>query len=170
MEDLARETVNLAILEGKMAMYVEKIDSTEVIRADIRVGRSSPAYVTGLGRAILAFLPRERVISMFEDATFIPFTASTLRNIDELLVDIYHIRQKGCALDDEEFIQGLARIAVPIINNGEDPLAAISISYPRYRCKSGCSKELRIRDLVLGSARSLSEEFGFRSYRETLSK
>lgn len=164
MERLAantRETVNLAILDGPRAMYVEKIESTEVIKADIGVGRSYPAYATSLGKVMLAYTPREKVIRLFEGEEFVQFTQNTIGSLDELLAELKIIRRRGYAVDDEEFIPGLACIAAPIRAGNGEAVAALSISYPRYRYKSGGKEEKAMEDLLLETALRLSAEFGY---------
>ena len=156
-----RETVNLAILDGARAMYVEKIESTEVIKADIGVGRSYPAYATSRGKVMLAYSPREKVIRLFENKEFSKFTPNTLSSLDELLAELKIIRRRGYALDDEEFIPGLACIAAPVRAGSGDAVAALSISYPRYRYKSAGQEEKAMEELLLKTARELSSEFGF---------
>ncbi len=156
-----RETVNLAILDGPRAMYVEKIESTEVIKADIGVGRSYPAYATSLGKAMLAYTPREKVIRLFEKEEFTKFTPDTIGSLDELLAELKIIHRRGYAVDDQEFIPGLACVAAPVRMGSGDAVAALSISYPRYRYKSGGREELSMVELLMEAAKRLSAEFGY---------
>lgn len=158
-----RETVNLAILEGKFTIYVDKRESSEVIRADLGVGRRYPAYSTSLGKAILAFLPEEKVIELFRDEKFVSFTSNTISSLDELLAQLKLIRRRGYAYDNEELINGLACVAGAIRNYDGTPLAAISVAFPRYRYQKGSPEEERIISLVLDITRKLSMEFGFMS-------
>jgi len=164
MESVAsrtRETVNLALLDGSRAMYVEKIESSEIIKADIGVGRSYPAYVTSLGKVMLAFSSREKVIHLFEKEEFVRFTPNTVGSLDELLAELRIVRRRGYAVDDEEFIPGLACIAAPIRSGNGDAIAALSISYPRYRYKSGGREELSMKDILVETVLKLSAEFGY---------
>ncbi|MBN1333589.1 MAG: IclR family transcriptional regulator [Synergistales bacterium] len=156
-----RETVNLALLEGKFTIYVDKRESSEVIRADLGVGRRYPAYTTSLGKAILAYLPEEKVIELFREEKFVSFTPNTIGSLDELLAQLKLIRRRGYAYDNEELITGLACVASAIRNYDGNPLAAISIAFPRYRYQKGSPEEERIISLVLDITRKLSVEFGF---------
>ena len=144
-------------------MYVEKIESTEVIKADIGVGRSYPAYATSLGKAMLAYTPREKVIRLFEKEEFTKFTPDTIGSLDELLAELKIIHRRGYAVDDQEFIPGLACVASPVRMGNGDAVAALSISYPRYRYKSGGREELSMVELLLEAAKRLSAEFGYES-------
>jgi len=159
-----KETVNLAVLEGSSIFYVDKIESTEVIKADLGVGRSYPAYSTSLGKAILAFTPEKKVVSLFKDQEFKTFTSNTVSSLDELLAQLKMIRRRGYAYDNEELIPGLACVAAPVRNYGGEPMAAISVAFPRYRYLSGSEEENRIIELVGEVTRKISEEFGFSSF------
>jgi len=155
------ETVNLAILDSGNVIYIDKIESREIIKADISIGRSYPAYATGLGKAILAFLPEERVAVLFGNGKFIRYTDYTVDSLSDLLSDLRNIRRRGYAMDNEEFIPGLACIAAPLRDSSGYPLAAISVSYPKYRCVSGCKQERRMTKFVLSASLGLSKELGF---------
>src|SRR6056297_1425741 len=158
-----KETVNLAVLEGTSIFYVNKIESTEVIKADLGVGRSYPAYSTSLGKSILAFMPEDKVITIYKDQEFRSFTPKTVTNLDELLAQLRITRRRGYATDNEGLLPGLACVAAPVRNYDTEPIAAISVAFPRYRYPSGSDGEKRIIGLIKDISVRLSEEFGFKS-------
>jgi len=53
LADVSGETVNLGVLRGLNAIYLQKIEAKELLRADLVVGAVVPAYCTGLGKALL---------------------------------------------------------------------------------------------------------------------
>ncbi|MGC9491048.1 MAG: IclR family transcriptional regulator [Thermovirgaceae bacterium] len=163
LENLAqkvKETVNLAVLDGQNIVYVDKIESTEIIRADLGIGRSCPAYATSLGKAILAHLAEKRVLQLFQNAGFTPLAPNTVKNFDELLAQLHQVRRQGYAVDDEELIEGLACTGAPILDYTGQPVAAISAAYPRYRYKKGSGEEMTITESVVEAAQKISTELG----------
>ena len=55
------ETVHLAELRGDRVVYVDKVEGSRPVRMGSMIGNTSPLHCTGVGKAILAFLPeRER--------------------------------------------------------------------------------------------------------------
>src|SRR4051794_3157099 len=54
--DSSGETVHLGRVSGTDVVYIEKVESSHAVRMYSRVGDSMPAYSTGVGKAILAFL------------------------------------------------------------------------------------------------------------------
>lgn len=163
IENLAQEvneTVNLAVLDGPNIVYIDKIESTEVIRADLGIGRSCPAYATSLGKAILAHLPEQRVLKLLKNTTFSPLGPHTMKNTDELLAQLHQVRRRGFALDDEELMEGLACAGAPVLDYAGQPVAAISVAYPRYRYKKDSADETAIIESLMQTAREISAELG----------
>jgi len=163
LEDLAqkvKETVNLAVLDGINIVYVDKIASTEVIRADLGTGRSCPAYATSLGKAILSHLSESRVLRLLENVSFASLGPNTVKNLDEFMAQLRQARRRGYALDDEELIEGLACVGAPILNYAGEPVAAISVAYPRYRYAKDSAEERFIIQNVIDTADRISKELG----------
>ena len=155
-----RETVNLAILSGVYVMYIDKFESPEAIRVGYGVGKRIPAYATGLGKAILAYLPEERVRELFGTTPFIRFTPNTICSLDDLQQQLRNIKTKGYATDSEEYAKDYACVAAPVRSPGGEALAALSVAFPRYRYRKGGSEEKRFLHLVVSAADSLSADLG----------
>lgn len=136
LEDLADETgesVNLGILHERDVVHVDKVESSEIIKVDMGVGAKLPAYATALGKAILAYLPEKRVRNLFEGYNFEQRTPNTLACLDDLLLQLVVIREKGYATDLEEYSFGLSCIAAPVRDRNGNVLAAVSVAFLTYR-------------------------------------
>ena len=59
--DALGETANLAILSGSHAEYVAQVPSRHTMRMFTEVGRQVELHCTGVGKALLAQLPEDRV-------------------------------------------------------------------------------------------------------------
>jgi len=156
-----RETVNLAVLDGRDIVYVDKLESTEVIKADLGVGRSFPAYATSLGKSILAFLKDDQLEALYKGEVFIPLTLRTVPGFDDLKTQIREIRVRGYASDDEELVNGLSCVAAAIRDFKGAPVAAISAAFPSYRFPINSPERQRMAELVKRAAQSISIELGF---------
>jgi len=131
--DQHSETVHLVIMDNGQVVYVDKIDSSQSIRMVSRIGSRLPAHCTGVGKAILAFLPEEKVERIIEKHRMPRFTVNTITTWEELKVELDRIREKGVAFDWEEIEEGLCCVAAPIIGYGNYPLGALSVSGPKLR-------------------------------------
>ncbi len=136
LEDLAhatRETVHMALLDGNMAVYVEKIDSPNSIRMYSRVGKRVPLHCTGLGKAILAYLPKERVHEIVAIEGLPRRTANTITEPKPLFEHLATIRSRGYALDEEEHEEGIRCIAAPLFDRQNQVVGALSITALAFR-------------------------------------
>jgi IclR family KDG regulon transcriptional repressor len=158
MEMLLKETgesVHLAVLQGLKVLYIDQVESSNTLRVNVEIGKTFPAYSVGVGKAILAYMPETEVISLFQGEVFIKFTERTIDSLDDLLEDLKQIRKRGYALDNEECMAELACIAVPLFSLGA-PVAAISVTFPRFRYAPGGKGEQKLIDLVLSYSKRLN--------------
>ena len=136
MQELSRafgETVNLGLWDGHAIVHLDKINSTEIFRLDSGLGALAPAYCTGLGKAILAFLPRDEVDTYLETVEFEPLTPHTHTSAESLRSELEAIRVEGFALDNEELSIGLRCIGAPVFDYTGRASYALSISGPTHR-------------------------------------
>ena len=136
LEDLhwyLNETVHFATLKNGEVIYLDKIiaDRTFVIISE--VGKRLPAHCTGLGKAMLAFLPKEDVERIIREKGLKKFTKNTITSKKKLFEELKIIRERGYAIDNEEIEDGLRCIAAPIFNAEGNVIAAVSISGPSSR-------------------------------------
>ena len=122
------ETLNIAQFNGSSATYLYRIESRRNLQVRATLGDNLPLYCTGLGKAILSLLPDEKIDRMFEEISLIKFTKNTITDKKILLKQINEIREKGFAIELEEFEEGLICISVPLYLESYDFIGAISFS------------------------------------------
>jgi DNA-binding IclR family transcriptional regulator len=133
LEAMAREasqTSSLAMLAGRDVVYLVVARPTRPIHHVTAVGSREFAHVTGLGKALLAALPPATVDRMFgDDEPLARLTPNTICDRQALYEELERTRERGYALDEEEFAAGLRCVAI----NVQLPRlgsAAISVSGP----------------------------------------
>jgi DNA-binding IclR family transcriptional regulator len=136
------ETVNLGILEKTSVIYLEKIQNDDPVRIELQVGRAVPAHCTGLGKAILAFQPPDRLEYFLSSICFENRTKNTIMSSEVLRAELQRIREQGYALDRGELIEGINCVAVPVFSHMKNAVAAISIAGPSYRLNDARMEEL----------------------------
>lgn len=154
------ETINLGMLDGKEVLYMDKIESSETIRVDLSVGSRIPAYCTGLGKSIMAFLPKEVLEEMIESIEMKEYTSHTVSNKTDLNRQLETIKENGFCMDDEEYVEGIVCFAAPIFNHNGYPIAAISVSIPKFRYNEG-DKRKWYEEIITRNSLALSEKFGY---------
>lgn len=131
--DTTGETINLVIPDGCNIIFIEKRESEHSVRISTSIGKRLPMYCTGVGKAILSFLPPAEASLLLDRSRLVPYTQNTLTSKDALLSEMEKIRERGFALDMEELEYGLICVAVPIMDLNDRPVAALSCSGPKHR-------------------------------------
>jgi DNA-binding IclR family transcriptional regulator len=127
------ETVHLGVLQKTSVVYLDKVEPNRRVCMSSKTGSSNPVYCTSLGKAMLAFQPRETIDQIVANIHFVRYTPKTLYTIDSLLKGLERIRRRGYAIDDEEIELGVRCIGAPIFNENQRPIAAVSVSGPTSR-------------------------------------
>jgi DNA-binding IclR family transcriptional regulator len=161
LRDAVDETVHLARLDGRDVLYLASKYSRHALNVHFEVGRRLPAYVTALGKAMLAELPDESVATHLPDVLSI-YTPKTIHSARHLHGELALVRERGFAEDDEESAIGLRCFAVAL-RHPDVPLIAVSCSVPVARLSSEREREivnslLELRGRFLTRLRPLSIE------------
>lgn len=122
------ESVHLAQLESGQVLFVDKLKVSGRFETLAQVGQVAPAYCTGVGKAMLAFLAPKRLEIALRQQSFFKFTPATHDSIESLMPEIEQVRKDGVAFDREEHQRGIISIAAPILNTNGRVIGAISIA------------------------------------------
>ena len=133
LQKVTGETVNLGVLHGTMVVYVDVLESPHEFRLVSRVGLYRPLYATALGKSLLAFLQSDRREELLRNIQLRPLTPSTISTPLRFRKELYLIRERGYALDDEESYLGARCVAAPILDSDGEAEAAISVAGPTCR-------------------------------------
>ncbi|ANY08317.1 IclR family transcriptional regulator [Pseudonocardia sp. HH130630-07] len=160
LADLTAETVHLAVLDGAEAIYLDKVESPQPVRAYSAIGGRAPAHCVASGKALLSALgPAE--LDRFLTGGLPAYTERTITDPDRLRHELQAARETGCAVNRGEWRISVAGVAAVVYDIDGRPEAAVGISGPVERV---LPEEARYRDAVLGAARAISRELGCRSY------
>lgn len=124
----AGESVHLAQMDNGQVIFVEKLKATDRFETLAQVGKVAPAYCTGVGKAMLAFIAPKRLDIVLQQQSFYPYTEATHRTTDTLLEELDEIRREGIAFDREEHEQGIVSIAAPVFISNGRVIGAISVA------------------------------------------
>jgi DNA-binding IclR family transcriptional regulator len=86
----------------------------------------APANAIAAGKVLLAFRPPWREVVL--GAPLATLTERTLAEPEVLRADLERTLERGFALEDEEFREGLRALAVPIRGDGDEVVAALALS------------------------------------------
>jgi IclR family transcriptional regulator, acetate operon repressor len=161
MEELARrcnESVSLGVLNAGSVLIVQRVESPEILRADIRPGTRMPLHASASGKALLATMADREVDQLLPESSLPASARMTRCHRDGLFAEIRLIRERGYAKQTDEFVEGISAVATPIFATGGRALAALSIAGPSSRFD-----EANWSSLLLPAARAMSELCGYRT-------
>jgi DNA-binding IclR family transcriptional regulator len=136
LSQAVHETVVLGSAIGYQAIVVDRIIVEQPLCVIVPVGTTAPPYTTAVGKALLSQLP-DASVEKFLENRMQPMTPRSVRSVPQLISQLHEIRRNGIAYDEEEHIEGICTIAVPLMTlMGIGPYAvAIAAPQPRYQSK-----------------------------------
>lgn len=145
MTRLVRETaegVRLMVLDPKSleVVYLDKIESPQVVRTFSEVGARAPAHCTSSGKVLLAYQD-ERVIRR-ASRKLKPYTQWTITNPNTFIRELKRVRADGYAINIRERSQQVSGVAAPIFDGSGNVIAAFSIAAPADRLSGSAIKNV----------------------------
>jgi IclR family acetate operon transcriptional repressor len=156
--DQSGETVNLAILDGTEAVFVDQVQCREMMRTIVKLGSRAPLHASGVGKAMFASLPDDQIDAILKVRGLPRITGNTITTPETMWASIRVIRQRGWAFDDEEHAQGTRCVASPIYDEHTETLGAISLAGPSSRLPDERIRQLG--PLVAHAAEELTHRLG----------
>lgn len=139
--DTIGETCNFTTFAGNEVVYLDRVESRWPLRLHFDIGSRVPAHCTASGKLMLAAMKpaeRKRVI----DAIGLPaYTPHTITARTAFEAELTKIAQQGYSLDNEEFLLGMAAIAVPVTDKDGAIIATVACHAPSVRFNIEQAKE-----------------------------
>jgi len=154
------EMVQLATESGGEVLYIEKLDSSHMMRIVSEIGARLPMHCTGLGKVLLAFKEHSKIKWIIAKHGLRKMTANTITERDVLDRELAKIRQQGFAIDDREIMDSLRCVAAPIHDSKGNVDYAISISALADNLY-GKRLDIALEELIQ-TAQSISYMMGYR--------
>ena len=146
--------VQLGTLENDMVTY--RIKTGEGAgELFTKVGLQLEAYCTGIGKVLLAHLPKADREAYLANGPFPALTEHTITSPSNLRSELEEIYQRGFALDSEEIAPGLFCLAIPVRGPDQSVSAAISVS--RLHPGTAASEDDLLLELMRGSASEIEQ-------------
>lgn len=133
-EDIG-ETCNIALPERNAMVYLDRIETKWPLRIQLPIGSHVPFYCTASGKLYLSTLNATHLDRYLAAAVLEPRTPATITSVARLKLDIQATRARGHAEDDEEFVEGMVAIAMPITDVHGRLLSTVSFHAPTQRLK-----------------------------------
>lgn len=121
-------TVGLAIWDQGLIMNTFRGGATYQNLHPRQFAPRVPAYCSSMGKAILAWLPEDKLNDYLSTTPLVAYTPNTITHKGRLLADLKKTRERGYSIDREEFLIGISCMGAPVFDQTGCPVGSISIS------------------------------------------
>jgi DNA-binding IclR family transcriptional regulator len=157
------ESASLAVPDRNSALIVHRQYGSQPMSFRLGLGARIPMYATASGKAILAFLPKEKVEDYLSSVELKALTHSTITDPSSLLRELERVRVQGLAYSRQEHFEGLAAIAAPVFRSDGYVAGSVTVMYLNIRSES---IQVHVLETALKeAANELSECLGYRMNR-----
>ena len=151
------ESCSISVLDDIDVVYVARVPTRRIMSITLAVGTRLPAFVTSMGRVLLAGLPDEELEERLARIEVTPLTSRTVADKDELRTILAGVRRQGYAATDQELEEGLRSLAVPLRSASGAVTAALNVSVHASRA-SMASLRREFLPLALRTAAAIEED------------
>ncbi|WP_227270103.1 IclR family transcriptional regulator [Roseobacter weihaiensis] len=149
------ETCNIATPDRDGMIYLDRVETHWPLRIQLPVGSQVPFHCTASGKMYLASLRPAYLDRFLANATLDERVAGTITDETLLKAELETTRKRGYSTDAEEFMDGMAAVAVPIYDMQHRLVSTLSVHAPLQRL--GLSDLVAKVDLLKDAAHELSE-------------
>jgi DNA-binding IclR family transcriptional regulator len=110
------ETCNFTMLAGTEVVYLDRVETAWPLRFHLQPGSRVPIHCSASGKLFLAYMPPAQRNRLLGHLRFKGYTPNTITTRISLEAELARVRAQGYALDNEEFLDGLVCVAVPVFD------------------------------------------------------
>jgi DNA-binding IclR family transcriptional regulator len=149
------ETCNLAMLRKGEIAYLDRVEADWPLRLHLPVGGTLPAHCSASGKLLIAHMPAAERDALLASMPLARHTANTITDRALMAREMDRIVSCGYSLDNEEFVAGVACVAVPVRVAGE-VIAAVAVHAATARLPLQRAIEFvpRLTDAAAGIAKT----------------
>ena len=155
------ETVHLAAHFQGEGVFLETFPLLGAAALSTQAGQRFPMHCSGMGKAMLAYLPEEYLRRHIFNRPLKALTPYTITDPGALAEELALARRCGYAVDNQESELGLRCIGAPILDFRGQVSAAVSVCGPVYRMDE--QRMQQIASSLVQCARLISRRMGYKA-------
>lgn len=136
LEDVAGkvgETVNFVAASEEGMSYLDRVETDWALRVQLPIGTHVPFHCTASGKTYLASLRPAVRAKMVDAMNLERLSSNTITSPEDMLDELKRVAREGHAIDNEEFMDGMVAIAVPVKDAAGRFIAALAFHGPTQR-------------------------------------
>lgn len=145
LSEIARtvgETVNYVVPEEYGMRYLDRVDTDWSFRIQLPVGTHVPFHCTASGKVFMASLRPKARLAFVTALTLSKHTMKTHTSADALMAELKVIAKQGYAEDDEEFLDDMVAVAVPVRDVAGRYVASLAVHGPTQRMSLANARDM----------------------------
>ena len=150
-----KESVNFVIPEETGMHYLDRVETDWPFRIQLPRGSNVPFHCTASGKTFMASLTKSARQKFVGSLKLEGLTANTSTDPQSLLEELAICAKRGYALDNEEFIDEMIAVAVPVTDDQGRFVAAIATHGPKQRLSIEQAEENRF--VLMDAAKKLTD-------------
>ncbi len=165
IEDMQRlgkftnENIHLAVPDGTEIVFIDRVESHEILRHRSAIGNRAGVHCTALGKAMLASMPIAKQREIVSSLTLEAVAEMTITDAGRFEDEIAEVRRKGYAIAIREHQSDTCAIAASISDFRDEVVGAVSVSAPVFRVDR---KQLDAwAGAVMEAAKRISQNLGW---------
>ncbi len=127
------ETCNITIPAREGMVYLDRVETRWPLRIHLPVGGTVPFHCTASGKLYLSSLPQAKQSRIVQSLTLESLATNTITDADVLLGALKDIATDRVGTDNEEFVQGMVAVSVPIEDEKRRLMATVAVHGPVHR-------------------------------------
>ncbi len=131
-EDLD-ETCNISIPDGSEMVYFDRVETHWPLRIQLNKNDRVPMYCTASGKLFLNHLPAAKRKRLIAKLNFEKHTPNTIVEPERLKEELDRLAVDDIGVDNEEFMQGMVAVAVPLKDESGHFYSALAVHAPSAR-------------------------------------
>ncbi|SEM73700.1 IclR family transcriptional regulator [Paenibacillus sp. OV219] len=128
-----RETVYLASRENNEGVYIDSIDSPQILKISEPIGLRLPLYIGASNRVILAYMPHKLQEQLLRGVDWAKVPSLKPLTLEYVKADLQRIRAQGYSVTTGEATEGTTGIAAPIFSYERTVVGSINVAGPELR-------------------------------------
>ncbi|WP_435361894.1 IclR family transcriptional regulator [Haloarchaeobius sp. DFWS5] len=154
---LANETECRAVFvveENGRGVYLHTGSGKHAVWTYSTIGKRFYLHQTAAGKALMSDYPEPRVEQIVEQWGLPARTDNTITDYDTLVAELDQIRERGIAFNEEEQLDGVKAVGVPVRGPDQQVVGAFSVASPANRVD-----EERFREELPNTLLGVANEF-----------
>lgn len=127
------ETANITVPDRNRMRYLDRVETQWPLRLQLPVGSQVPLHCTASGKLYLSSLDALVRRQLLKTLDLERVTENSITDPDALEQALARIDRAGFSTDNEEFIDGMVAVAVPVRNSDGRLVATLAIHAPVVR-------------------------------------